>query len=188
MDHFTTTIFGKTIVLRDLVEDDIEAIVSYWHDGDPAFLHSLGADPAKLVSRETTRERLLSSLDPIGLPAKAYFVLSSGRDLLAYTNLNFRSASEAFAHFHVLHTGFRIKAVMYVLFPEVVRTFFSRFPLERIEMQTRHDNRNIDRLLRRFGLTPRQEFLDTPDGFGRAGNFNIYELKRSRHGNPLRSR
>ncbi len=171
MDYLKAEIFGSNIVFRDLIPDEVNTIVRYWHDEDPDFLYSLGLDPAKLVSRNATRERILS-------PGRAYFVIEVDGKLAAYTNLNFRSESEACAHFHVLKPGARIKAVTYVLFPDVIRTFFLRFPLARIEMQTRPENRNIARLLRRFGLTPRREFLNNPDGLARPGELDVWELKR----------
>jgi RimJ/RimL family protein N-acetyltransferase len=177
MDYFKADVFGNRVVLRDMVEGDVDTIVRYWHDSDPGFLHSLGADVSKLVSRDATRERLLTSGKEALQPSKAYFAVVCGAELLAYTNLNFRSDAEACAHFHVLKRTPKVKAIMYVLFPEVIRTFFSRFQLERIEMQTLPENKNIDRLLRRFGLIPSRTFLANPDGFGRPGELNIWELR-----------
>src|SRR5262245_17551952 len=179
MDYFKAEIFGKSLVIRDMVEDDVETIVRYWHDGNSKFLYSLGADPSKLVSRDATRERLHASLRKSIQPNKAYFVVAAETELLAYTNLSFRSESEACAHFHVLQRTPRVKATMYVLFPNMVKLFFAQFRLERIEMQTLPENRNIDRLLRRFGLKARRAFLDNPDGFGRPGELNIWELRKN---------
>ena len=172
MDYLKTEVFGRNVVFRDLLPDEVDTIVSYWHDGDPDFLYSLGLDPAKLVSRNATRERILS-------PGRAYFVIEVDGELVAYTNLNFRSESEACAHFHVLKPSARVKAVMYVVFPDVIQTFFSCFPLARIEMQTLPENRSISRMLRRFGLKSRREFLSNPDGLSRPGELHIWELKRS---------
>ena len=135
MDHFKAEVFGQKLVLRDMVEDDVETIVGYWHDGDPAFLRSFGADISRLGPRDATRERLLTSLQEGLQPGRAYFLVASEAERLAYTNLNFRSATEACAHFHVLKRTAKVRAIMYVLFPEVIKIFFSRFQLERIEMQ-----------------------------------------------------
>jgi len=179
VDHFRSKIFDKTIVIRDMAQQDVETIVRYWHDGDPTFLNSLGLDASKLVSRATTRERLLASVQGSLRSNRSYFVVADGTELLAYTNLNFRSESEACAHFHVLRRTARVKATMFVLFPAVITMFFNRFPLERIEMQTLPENSNIGRLLRRFGLSPRRTFLDNPDSLGRPGELNIWELKRN---------
>src|SRR5262249_46785271 len=147
MEHLRRTVFGETIVVRDLIKDDIETIVDYWHESDHGFLYSLGADLSKLTSRDSTRQRLLSSLSKGPEPSRAYFVITSGGSILAYTNLNFRSSNEACAHFHVLKRTARVKAAMYVLFPDIMRAFFSLFPLQRIEMQTLPENHSIDRLL-----------------------------------------
>jgi hypothetical protein len=178
MEHFRSAIFGQTIVFRDLMETDIETIVDYWHGSDPGFLQSLGADLSKLTSRSATRERLSLTLNRGPEAHRAYFVIASERELLAYTNLNFRSTTDACAHFHVLKRTSKVKATAYVVFPDVMRAFFSLFPLERIEMQTLPENRNIDQLLQRFGLQPRRAFMTQPDGFARPGELNIWEIRR----------
>jgi RimJ/RimL family protein N-acetyltransferase len=179
MEYFKGEVLGRKVVFRDMVEEDVETIVRYWHESDSRFLQSLGADLSKLGSRDSTRERLRNSLGPPSQPSRAYFVIVTEGELLAYTNLNFRSECEACAHFHVLKHVARVKAIMYVLFPEVMKTFFSRFQLQRIEMQTLPENKSIDRLLRHFGLAPSSQFVESPDGFARAGDLNIWEVSRN---------
>jgi RimJ/RimL family protein N-acetyltransferase len=179
MEHLSREVLGQTIVVRDLMEKDIETLVGYWHDSDPGFLYSLGVDLAKLSSRSETRERFLSSLTQGSSASRAYFVFDSGDELLAYTNLNFRSATEACAHFHVLKRTLRVRGITYLLLPDIIRMFFSVFPLENVEMQTLPENRGIDRLLQRFGLTAQRKFLDQPDGFAKPGELNVWKITRA---------
>jgi len=180
MEYVTRNFYGLKVTLRDLEEGDIETIVDYWHESDPAFLQSLGVDLNKLSSKEETRRRLWSSLAADqSPPSRAYFVVTAGDELLIYTNLNFASAEEACAHFHVLKPGLRSKGVSYFLFPEAIRVFFERFPIQKLVMQTSPHNEKINRLLRRFSLTPQRAFLEKPDGMARAGEFNIYEICRA---------
>src|SRR5690242_20212181 len=51
------------VVLRDLVNGDIEPIVRYWHESDPAFLQGMGVDLNKLVSPDATRQRFEGALE-----------------------------------------------------------------------------------------------------------------------------
>jgi RimJ/RimL family protein N-acetyltransferase len=174
MEHSIREALGKTIVIRDLMEKDIETLVRYWHDSDPGFLYSLGVDLANLRSRSETCERLLASLTQRS--SRAYFVMDIGEELVAYANLNFRSATEACAHFHVLKRTSRVKGMVYLLLPDIIRIFFSVFPLEKVEMQTLPENHGIDRLLQRFGLKAQRKFLDQPDGFARPGDLNVWKI------------
>src|ERR1051325_11120745 len=116
---------GHEVTIRDVEESDVEALVSYWHDSDPAYLYSLGVNLSKLASREQTRARFLSSMpgaqEP---PERAAFVVTADGRPVAYTNLNFRSADEAVAHFHTLDRSALVKGIVYLLFPETLKIFF----------------------------------------------------------------
>ena len=180
MIHLRTDFHGREVAIRDVEESDIETLVSYWHDSDPAYLASLGVNLAKLTSREQTRARFLSSLPGAQEnPERATFVVTADGRPVAYTNLNFRSMDEVYVHFHTLERGALVKGLVYFLFPEMLKIFFRRFPITRLIMQTSPENENINRFLGRFGLTPRRAYLSTPDGMARAGEFNVYEIDRA---------
>lgn len=179
MKYAGTQLYGMDVVLRDMEEADVERIVDYWHENDAGFLQSLGVDPRKFVSKDETKRRLLSSTAQDDSDrTRAYFIVSSGRELIAYTNLNFRSRDEAVAHFHVLKKGIRSKAIAYQLFLDAVKAFFNNFPINVVVMETSPENERINHFLQRFGLTPRKEHIANPDGMARPGEFNVYEIHR----------
>lgn len=179
MKYARAQLYGMEVVLRDMEEADVQSIVNYWYGNDPAYLQSLGVDLKKLVSKDEIERRLLSSIsEGASNRTRAYFIVSSGRELVAYTNLNFRSADEAVAHFHILKRGIRSKAVAYHLFVEAIKTFFNLFPITVVVMQTSPENERINHFLQKFGLTHRKERLSDPDGMARAGEFNVYEIRR----------
>jgi hypothetical protein len=180
MVYLSTNFHGRSVTIRDLEESDVETLVSYWHDSDPAYLASLGVNLSKLSSRDQTRDRFLSSIPGSQeVPDRATFIVTSGGRPVAYTNLNFRSMDEVYVHFHTLERGPLVKALVYFLFPEMIGIFFSRFPIAQLTMQTSPENRNINRFLENFGLVPRRAYLLAPDGMARAGQFNIYEILRA---------
>jgi hypothetical protein len=177
MEYLKTNFHGRPVTIRDLEESDVEMLVSYWHDGDPAYLSSLGVDLKKLGSRDQTRGRFLASIPgPHENPERATFVVDAAGKPVVYTNLNFKSMDEVYVHFHTLERQPFVKALVYFLFPEMLQIFFRRFPITRLIMQTSTGNRNINRFLGRFGLTPSRVHLSTPDGMARPGEFNVYEI------------
>lgn len=179
MVYLRTNFHGHEVTIRDVEESDIEALVSYWHDSDPAYLSSLGVNVAKLASREQTKCRFLSSIPGAqDNPERATFIVTSDGQPVAYTNLNFSSTEEAYVHFHTFERSALVKGVVYLLFPEMFRIFFRRFPLNRLIMQTSPENENITRFLGSFGLVPRRVYISKPDGMARAGEFNVYEIPR----------
>jgi RimJ/RimL family protein N-acetyltransferase len=171
---------GHEVVIRNVEEGDVETLVSYWHDNDPAYLKSLGVDVSKLAAREVTRSRFLSSLpDAPGPRERATFVVTADGQLVAYTNLNFKSLDEVYVHVHTLARSSLAKALVYALFPRMVKIFFESYPITRLTMQTSPENQNINRFLTSFGLTPERVYIESPDGMARPGEFNVYDIPRA---------
>lgn len=189
MIYLDTTFHGHQVVLRDIEESDVDVLVSYWHDTDPAYLASLGVDLTKLASRDVTRSRFLSSRPGAQQPPeRATFVVTCDARLVAYTNLNFKSMDEVYVHVHTVVRSSLAKALVYVYFPEMIKIFFNRFPITQLTMQTSPENQNINRFLAKFGLAPQRVYLTTPDGMARPGDFNVYEIPRSAANQIQRSR
>jgi RimJ/RimL family protein N-acetyltransferase len=179
MIQYTTSYLGREVLIRDLEERDVDRLAAYWHENSPALLQSLGVDLSKLKRPEDTRQRFLSSIHKTGAAReRVCFVVESRNSLIAYTNLNIRSMEEAYGHFHVLQPSLWARAVSYVLFPTAVQIFFEVLPLRRVMFQTSPENRNINRMLRNFGLEPLRVHLDAPDGMARRGEFNVYTITR----------
>jgi RimJ/RimL family protein N-acetyltransferase len=176
MEHLKTEYHGRPIVLRDAAVSDVDALVAYWW-GDSAYIASLGTDMSRLRDRETLRASLAASFES---PARtgAFWVAECEGCAIAYVALQFLTPEAAQAHVHVLHRTLRNKALVYFMFPKVLRLFFARFPLRRVHMQTWSANRGIARLLEHFGLRSRRANLLSPAGLGRPGEFDIYEIER----------
>ena len=180
MIYVNTTFHGHEVVIRDIEKADVETLVSYWHDTDPAYISSLGVDLTKLASRDLTRARFLSSLPGAPQPPeRATFVVTGDGQLVAYTNLNFKSMDEVYVHVHTVVRSSLAKALVYAYFPDMIRIFFDCFPITQLTMQTSPENHNINRFLAKFGLAGRRVYLATPDGMARPGDFNVYQIPRS---------
>jgi histidinol-phosphate aminotransferase len=168
------------VVLRGIQESDVPRLVGYWHETELDYLRSLGVDLRKLGPREETERRFRASLQPPALDGgRVTLVAESHWEVLAYSNLNIRSAKRAVAHFHVLKPGLYSKAAAYLLFPHVIEAFFASFPGPTITMETAPENKAIHRLLQSFGLVPQRCFLEQPDGMARSGEFDVYEIARA---------
>jgi len=179
MEHFRIPFQGRQLVLRDLEERDVPALVSYWFDGPPGFLRAIGVDPQKDPSREEMAQRLRASLAPPGALERAYFVADLGERPVAYTNLNFRSSRLAYAHVHVLDAALRHQGLASALFARTFAVFFERLPLDEIVMETSPENVAVNRQLQGLGLEPRPAVIDSPDGMARPGRFNVYAVVRA---------
>jgi hypothetical protein len=79
------------IVVRDVAEADLDALVAYWHGGG-ADLEFLGIDLDRLGTPEDTRARFRASIRSGAVGQKAVaFVAEVGGRVVAYTNVNLTS-------------------------------------------------------------------------------------------------
>jgi RimJ/RimL family protein N-acetyltransferase len=179
MEHQRIRFGDMEVVLRDLEEGDVDTIVSYWYDNTHDYLRSIGVDVRKLTSREEMGRRMRATIG-VAQPERAYFVVAEGAKLLAYTNLNFRGPEVAYAHVHVLDQSLRGQGLASQFFGRAFQVFFERFPsLKKVVLETSPENRAVNGLLRKFGLTPVETELEVPDGMARPGKFNVYTFERS---------
>jgi RimJ/RimL family protein N-acetyltransferase len=181
MEYFKTPYSDTELTIRDIEEADVPAIVDYWYTSDPAYLRSIGVEVAKIAARprEEMERRFLSSIPRPGSETDhPTFVVASGDEVIAYTNLNIKSADEAYTHVHILKEELRSKGLASFLFLPMIRLFFSRFPIEKVVFQASPENEKVNGLIQRFGLMPQKVYLSNPDGMARAGEFNVYEITR----------
>jgi hypothetical protein len=174
MAAIETTIDGVRVTARPLRSDDLDALVAYWQDSPQSYLASLGVDPAKIGTREQTRARFASALEP-GAQASIVVAEIDG-ELVAYTSMRVTAPGAAVAHFHTLRRDPLVRRAVYDLFPRVTAAIAAQLGVARLRFEPSIANRGINGYLQSFGLRPRRERLDQPDGLARAGEFNVYEL------------
>ena len=179
MVYLKTHVYNLDITIRDIEVSDINTLTNYWHNNDSDYLRTLGVDLTKLASEAETRQRFMSSIPDEGRSRdRATFVVLSGKDIMAYTNLHIKSVEEVYVHFHVLRLSPRHRAIAYRLFPAMIRIFFDSFAIAKLTMQTALANQRINYFLQEFGLCPKQSYISMPDGLARPGLFNVYEISR----------
>jgi RimJ/RimL family protein N-acetyltransferase len=164
------------IVVRDVDEADLDALVAYWHEGvaDHAFL---GIDPERLGSPEDTRARFRAANRSVGGGGKtAAFVLAMGARVVAYTNVNFRGR-DGYAHVHFIDPDTRNRGVASSLVPSILGMFFEHLPIDRLVLEARTRNTGINRVLEKSGLKPAWTgHLEKPDGLAGPGEFHVYHV------------
>lgn len=171
---------GKLFRLRDLTEEDIPKLVSYWADASPEYIRSIGAEPRKVPPREKLAELYRTALPGAGPQRpRVFFVAETAEGhVIGYTNLLIKSKDESYAHVHILDPEYRGKGLAQALFPLAIQCFFAVTEVSKILLQTSPENERVNRLLQTVGLTPERTYLDNPDGMARPGAFNVYTLER----------
>jgi hypothetical protein len=159
--------------LRDITPDDVERIVRYWHDGGADLLF-LGVDPARLGTREDTRQRFLRAVRT-GEPDQATLACAiTTEDAFAgYTLLN-RYAPEAnYSHWHITESRFRAAGLSSALYPHRIKMYFDLAPITRLIHQTRTRNIGVNRMLDKYVPIAETQSIENPDGVAGPGEFHI---------------
>jgi RimJ/RimL family protein N-acetyltransferase len=179
MEHYRLDWDGKALVIRDMERGDVDALVDYWHAATPEYIRSIGALPDKLRSRPETAAAFLRSLEyQPGQPGRVTFVVQHEHELIGYTHLNIDETLTAYAHVHVISPRARRRGLGRLLFRAMIAVF-ATCGIERLYFQAAPENRDINNLLAKFGLTAEQIHLDLPDGMARPGRFNLYEIDKA---------
>ena len=167
------------IVVRDVTEADLDALVAYWHGG-VADLEFLGIDLERLGTPEDTRSRFRASIRSGAEGQKAVaFVASVTARVVAYTNVNFRGR-DGYVHVHFIDPEARNQGIASFLVPFILKMFFVHLPIDRLVLEARTRNARINRVVSKLGFRPAEtRFLERPDGLAGAGEFNVYLVEAS---------
>lgn len=181
MRYLQFEIDGDHLELRDIVDEDINLFVSYWHDGG-ADLEFLGIDRAKLGSRADTTERFRGYINQHAGPQPAVgFTFARNGAAVGYANINAHGRKQGYVHVHVTDASARkqglVTAFLIGSLPVIASLILPQLAVDSLVLETRTRNVGINRVVENAGLRPvRSGYLANPDGVAGPGEFNIYIL------------
>lgn len=159
--------------LCDIIPDDVERIVGYWHDGG-ADLAFLGIDPVLLGTREETRQRFVRAIrtGAPDQPTLACAIAVEG-SLAGYTLLNRYAPETNYSHWHIIEPGFRAAGLSSALYPHRIKMYFDLAPITRLIHQTRTRNLGVNRMLDKYVAIAETQYVEHPDGVAGPSQFHI---------------
>jgi len=178
VEHGCATVRGGTATLRDLEAHDIEAIVSYWHDGRADF-HTMNVDTAKLGTREDTRKRFEASLRN-GDPAQQRigFAIDLEGEMVGYTVLSQNTTDINYSHWHIIDSTRRIGGLSTALYPHRIKAYFETSAIERLIHQTSVRNAGVNRMLDKYVPVAETRWVESLDGAGAPGEYHLRYVRR----------
>lgn len=180
MIHATVATPRGDAVIRDLIADDIEDLVRYWHHSGSEHLEFLGIDCIKLGTPEDTRQRFLHSIRNGDVnQTQVALCITLEQHLIGYTNLNRYGPDDNYPHLHLIDPSSRAGGVATQTVPQILKIYFQLFPLRRLILQTRTRNTGINRVLDKYFSTAETRHFDSPDGLAGPGEFHVRYVSRS---------
>jgi RimJ/RimL family protein N-acetyltransferase len=179
MVYSSTELPLGTVALRDLTEDDLEAVVRYWFTSSDEFLDFMGVDRTRLGTAGQTRQRFLSAIrtgDPNQKTIALAIVLNG--NLIGYTLLNRYAPETNYSHWHIIVPALRGAGISTALYPHRIKAYFDLFPIERLIHQTRTRNVAVNRMLDKYVPVSETRYVEHPDGVALPGDFNLRYVLR----------
>lgn len=180
MIHATVATPRGEATIRDLIAEDIDGIVYYWHNSGIEHLEFLGIDCAKLGTPEDTHHRFLRAIrasDPH--QSNVALAITLDQRLIGYSNLNRYGPDDNYPHLHLIDPSSRAGGVATQCVPQILKVYFQLYPIRRLILQTRTRNTGINQVLDKYFPAAETRHFDYPDGLAGAGEFHVRYVSRS---------
>jgi RimJ/RimL family protein N-acetyltransferase len=167
------------LTVRDLFENDIALIISYWGEASPEFLQKMGVDAKKLPSSSKRRESLLQEMSrPDEKKSFHNFIWEIDDTPVGYSTLKrLKYESEADIHLHMWAKEFRAKGYGRELFQRTLQVSFQRFKLNRIICEPSSTNPAPNKLLQSLGHKVVKIYRTIPSDIALEMEVNRYEIR-----------
>lgn len=166
--------------IRDARPLEVEAYVNYWHYSDDKVKDLMGIDRRRLGTPEDSRNRFLTMVRHPGTnQADAIFTITLNDKIIGYTNINCRGIDDNYCHVHAYPCCPRSALLgLTLLVGPAMAMYFTLFPVRRLVLETRPQNRWINHALDLYGLPVETKYVDNPGGLGAAGEKRIRYVHR----------
>lgn len=165
----------NTLTVREMQKEDLDLLIAYWCTASPAYLRSMGADPAKVPSADKLRQALTHQVE-LPMQEKQSFALIWLADAqpIGHCNVNqIAFGKQAHMHLHLWQADARRKGVGTALVRKSLPHFFDKLQLEQIICEPYAHNPAPNKTLARVGFEHTRTYRTVP------GSLNFeQEVKR----------
>jgi len=171
-----------TLSVREMQEEDIDRIISYWMNAAPAFLAGMGVDLAKIPPEEQWRKMLLDQIHQTMAEKQSYCIIwLVDSKPVGHSNVNkIIFGEEAYMHLHMWQSPLRKKGYGAELVRKTLPFFFNRLQLRKIYCEPYALNLAPNKTLERVGFSFLKTYLTTPGWLNFEQEVNRWELTREK--------
>lgn len=155
---------NNLLSVRELSSNDVPFIMKYWYESDKDYLVSLGADLAKIPSKEVMEEMLLQAAQlPIEKKQSYCIIWEINGQPSGHSNINkIIFGQEAYMHLHLWNTGTRQKGMGASLVKMTLPYFFNNCKLKMLYCEPYALNAAPNKTLAKAGFTFVKEYVTVP--------------------------
>jgi len=173
----------KSLLVREMLEDDLEYFIRYWVEASPAHLEGMGVDVSKRPTRDQV-ENLVKS--QIGLPMeerKAYFLawVKNGQTVGSMHVNQIVFGEQAYMHLHLWDPEDRQKGIGREFVLQSLPFFFEKLNLNQLFCEPYALNPAPNKTVEKLGF----EFVKQHTTIPGASNFeqlvNLWKLSKEQY-------
>jgi RimJ/RimL family protein N-acetyltransferase len=128
----------ENLSVREIQEQDIAHLISYWQNASNEFLLAMGADPAKLPDAEQLQQMLLEQISRPYVEKASYCIIWLLNDKpIGHSNVNkIIFGKEAFMHLHLWNQSSRQSGIGSKLVERTIPYFFKNLEIKNPLLRT----------------------------------------------------
>jgi RimJ/RimL family protein N-acetyltransferase len=172
---------GMRLVVREIVENDIEQIANYWLTSKPEFLTSMGVDLKKLPSREMLFTSLTGQINSDYRFKDSYALIweIDGKSV-GHSNVNkIIFGNEAYMHLHLWHNEFRRKGIGSELLKKSLQFYFENLQLQTLYSEPYAINQAPNKTLEKIGFKFEKRYTTIPGSINFEQEVNRWALTKT---------
>jgi RimJ/RimL family protein N-acetyltransferase len=166
--------------VREINSDDIEAITDYWLAADADYLRGMGADKAKLPSREQWRQMLATQISQDYPEKQAYAIIwELNGEAVGHCNVNkIEFGESAYMHLHIWQPEHRKGGHGQAFLEMTIPFFFKNMQLKRLYCEPYALNPAPNRILPKLGFTLVKSYVTTPGFINFEQEVNLWVMEK----------
>ncbi len=166
------------LTVREIQEKDINFIADYWLCSTPEYLRAMGADKAKLPTRQQWETMLQNQLAQPYNQKQAYATIwEVNGEAIGHCNVNkIQFGEEAYMHLHIWKPGARKSGFGAELVKKSLPFFFDNLQLKTLYCEPYALNPAPNKTLQKVGFKLLKEYITTPGHINFEQPVKLWEL------------
>jgi RimJ/RimL family protein N-acetyltransferase len=170
----------ENLSVREIQEQDIAHLISYWQNASNEFLLAMGADPAKLPDAEQLQQMLLEQISRPYVEKASYCIIWLLNDKpIGHSNVNkIIFGKEAFMHLHLWNQSSRQSGIGSKLVERTIPYFFKNLEIKTLYCEPYALNPAPNNTLKKTGFHFVKEYVTIPGYINFEQPVNLWQMTR----------
>jgi RimJ/RimL family protein N-acetyltransferase len=169
--------------VREITEKDIEYLVKYWTESDPASMLLMGVDLNKIPEPEALENMLMEQIKTEITKKQSYCIIweLDGRPA-GHSNVNKISfGKEAYMHLHLWNSNERMKGMGSGFVKKTLPHFFENLKLQNLYCEPFAFNEAPNRTLKKLGFQFEKRYVTIPGSLNFEQEVNRWALNKDQY-------